>query len=410
MRRLVILLLGLVGSTLQAMDGFYQLGYGALSVGMGGVAEASPQETLVVATNPAGMIWLGNRIDIGGGWLRLGRSTTLSDSPLPGANGRYKSNRSSAYPEFGINVMYSDCMSLGAAFYMKGLFDVRYSRALPPDGTSPERGLYRQYFLSPCFAVRPCVQKSFGTIVNSFGAAINIAIGRLAFAGLENLSLLSEFPENFAHGERATIWGYGFTFGWMAEFLERLFFGLSYQTRTHLNKAGRYKGFLPERGEIENPSTLAGGLGLLLTPYLLVAFDLGWIFWSDVEGFGNRVNSRNPFGSEGGPGFGWRDSIVAKLGVSYAPNDCLTLRLGYNYCRAPVIVRSVDNNSLTLATIEHHLTVGLTRAIRLGAVTLAYVHGFENRVGGPIQPPRGGGRRLLAGSQDQIALSWSSCY
>lgn len=385
------------------MDGFYAIGYGTQSIGMGGVGQAVAQDTLIAASNPAGMVWLKSRIDLGAGWVRLGQSTTLSQSPIPGANQRYRSNRSFFYPELGVNWKTGPCVAWGVSLYQKGAFDVRYRRPLLTEGKASARGLYRQYFLSPSWSCRPLDALSLGV-------ALNIAWGTVAFNGLENLSTLSDDPDHLSGGSKDTIWGLGLTLGWMGQFLERLRLGLSYQTRTWMSECKRYRGFLPDRGEIENPSTLSGGLGILMTPYLLFALDLSWIFWSDVRGFGNRSDSLNSYGSRGGPGFGWRDSPVAKLGISYAVDDCLTIRMGYNYCRAPVIVRNVDNNSLTLATCEHHLTIGATQALRLGAISFAYVHGFVNRVAGPIMPARGGGRRLLCGIHDQLSLSWASCY
>lgn len=402
-RYVALCLICLASLPVAAMNGFFLIGHGTRSTGMGGVAQALPQETLVGASNPAGMVWLGSRLDVGGGWLRQGGATALTASPLPDANAAYKSARSILYPEIGVNWMGRSCRAWGISFYLKGVFDAHYSRAIPTEGISPERGRYVQYFLSPSWSVRPFLGQSFGI-------ALNIAFGWVTFNGLENLAANSASPSNLTNRGSDNTWGVGLTFGWMGQFFERLRAGLSYQTRTWMSRAHLYKGFLPERGKIENPSTLAGGIAVLLTPYLIVGFDLGWVFWSDVEGFGNRVNSLNPFGSSGGPGFGWRDSVVAKLGISYALSDCFTVRGGYHYGRSPVIPRAVDNNSLTLAMPEHHLTLGMTWAWRIASVNLAYAHGFTHEIIGLIAPERGGGNRQLRASQDQVTASLSTCF
>lgn len=48
-----------------ATNGYFAHGWGTKSKAMAGVATALPQDTLVSATNPAGMAFLGNRLDLG---------------------------------------------------------------------------------------------------------------------------------------------------------------------------------------------------------------------------------------------------------------------------------------------------------------------------------------------------------
>ena len=52
-----------------ATAGYFQLGYGLKAKGLGGAAAAFPQDALVAATNPAGMVRLGNRLDAGLDWF-----------------------------------------------------------------------------------------------------------------------------------------------------------------------------------------------------------------------------------------------------------------------------------------------------------------------------------------------------
>ena len=48
-----------------ATTGYFQHGYGIKAKSMGGVGIALPQDALAAATNPAGMAWVGNRMDLG---------------------------------------------------------------------------------------------------------------------------------------------------------------------------------------------------------------------------------------------------------------------------------------------------------------------------------------------------------
>jgi long-chain fatty acid transport protein len=54
-----------VPMTSLATNGYFAHGWGTKSKAMAGVATALPQDTLVTATNPAGMAFMGNRLDLG---------------------------------------------------------------------------------------------------------------------------------------------------------------------------------------------------------------------------------------------------------------------------------------------------------------------------------------------------------
>lgn len=66
-----------------ATNGYFQHGYGIKSKGMAGVGYALPQDAIAAAGNPAGMVWVGNRIDFGADWFRPVRNTRLSLGPGP---------------------------------------------------------------------------------------------------------------------------------------------------------------------------------------------------------------------------------------------------------------------------------------------------------------------------------------
>jgi long-chain fatty acid transport protein len=50
--------------TASATNGYFAHGIGTKSKAMAGVATALPQDSLVSATNPAGMAFVGNRLDV----------------------------------------------------------------------------------------------------------------------------------------------------------------------------------------------------------------------------------------------------------------------------------------------------------------------------------------------------------
>ncbi len=48
-----------------AANGYFVHGYGPKNKGMAGAGVALPQDTITAATNPAGMVHLGKRFDVG---------------------------------------------------------------------------------------------------------------------------------------------------------------------------------------------------------------------------------------------------------------------------------------------------------------------------------------------------------
>jgi len=61
----------------QATTGYFQHGYGIKAKAMGGVGIALPQDALAAASNPAGIAWIGNRIDVGADWFTPDRGAEI---------------------------------------------------------------------------------------------------------------------------------------------------------------------------------------------------------------------------------------------------------------------------------------------------------------------------------------------
>lgn len=105
----IAILIGALGLSASAFatNGYFADGYGMKSIGMGGVGIALPQDSLAAATNPAGMVMVGDRMDIGASWFRPVRGADISGSPVPGFNGSYDGSDKKDFiiPEFGYNKM-----------------------------------------------------------------------------------------------------------------------------------------------------------------------------------------------------------------------------------------------------------------------------------------------------------------
>ena len=63
-----------------ATDGYFSIGYGLKQVAQGGAGVALPQDALAAATNPAGIVFVGDRFDLGVTLFRPIRDGSITGS------------------------------------------------------------------------------------------------------------------------------------------------------------------------------------------------------------------------------------------------------------------------------------------------------------------------------------------
>ena len=63
-------------------------------------------------------------------------------------------------------------------------------------------------------------------------------------------------------------------------------------------------------------------------------------------------------GGANGPGFGWKDINVVKVGAEWRMTDRLTVRVGYSWNEQPMSSRDVMINILAPAVVQDHSTAG----------------------------------------------------
>ena len=90
-----------------------------------------------------------------------------------------------------------------------------------------------------------------------------------------------------------------------------------------------------------------------------------------------------PLGAVNGPGFGWSDVNVVKLGVEWKYNATTVVRAGYNHTTNPVNGANVTFNIIAPGVITKHYTAGATFTLdNKNELTLAYMYAPQNTVTG----------------------------
>ncbi len=397
-----------------ATTGYFQQGYGIMSKGMGGVGIALPQDSLAAATNPAGMAWVGNRIDGGLDWFSPNRSAEIVGNGA-GLNGNYDGNgrKSFLVPEFGFNRMVSPNLALGVSMFGNGGMNTYYNnspfRAI--GGSSPAGVDLMQLFISPTAAYK------VGN--HSFGVSLNIAYQQFGAQGLEPFAnpFTSSSPANVTNRGRDSSSGLGMRFGWTGQITPSLTLGATYQTKTKMAKLDKYKGLFAEQGGFDIPENYGMGVAFKPTSALTVAADVERINYNGVASVGNTVNclfvGACQLGASNGAGFGWRNSTVYKIGLAYEMSPTLTLRTGYATLRQPIPSNQTFFNILAPGVVEDHITLGATwKMSKQGELSFSYMHAFQKTVrgAGSIPAAFGGGEANLRMKQNALGVGFGWKY
>lgn len=397
-----------------ATNGYFKHGYGVRSQGMAGVAMALPQDSLAAATNPAGTGLVGDRVDAGLTWFRPDRSSSI-DGNLAGLDGNYSGNGDSAFliPEFGFTGAVSERLHLGVAVHANGGMNTSYrDNPFTAFGATGEAGVdLSQLFITPSLAFN----LSEG---HSIGIAATWAYQRFEAQGLQPFDNpgFSAAPGAVSNNGKDDSQGWGMKLGWIGELHEGLRAGVAWSSEISMDRFDDYAGLFADRGSFDIPSSYGAGLAFDATPQLTLALDWQRIEYSNIASVGNSLSvllQGQALGSADGPGFGWRDVDVVKLGASYRVNDALTLRAGASQADQPIPSSESFINILAPGVIQRHVSIGATWTSRLrGEWTLAYTRGLEETVRGDaaIPLPFGGGSTTLRMDQDILAVGWSRMF
>jgi long-chain fatty acid transport protein len=404
---------GVMASPLaHATNGYFPIAYGAKNEAMGGASIALPQDSLAAANNPAGMVMVGERKDVGLIWFRPNRSAEIT-SPSPAA-GTYDGNGKSNFfiPSFGYNTMINPDMSLGVSVFGNGGMNTQYNtNPFTAFGATGPAGInLEQLFVSPSLAMKL-------NPTNAVGVALNLAYQRFSATGINGpaLSGFSSDPSAMSDNGTDSSTGYGVRIGWTGEVTPTVTLGATYQTKTKMGKFDKYKGLFAEQGGFDIPSKYGFGIAVKAMPETTVAFDIERINYEDVASVSNPFalpsGPSTQLGGDNGPGFGWKNINVYKLGVSHAYNSSFTVRAGYDHCDQPIPNSQTLLNMLAPGVVQDHLTLGGTWALAdKSEISVAYVHAFKKTVNGAGSIPTvplGGGETNLTMHEDSIGVSYS---
>jgi long-chain fatty acid transport protein len=399
-----------------ATNGYFTHGYGSSSKALAGGGIALPQDSLAAATNPAGMVWVGDRMDLGAALFSPHREYTANAPSAAVRTGNHDSdNTLFLIPSFGWNTMLDQDSSIGVSLYANGGMNTEYDnssdgviRGAFGDGTAGVD--LKQLFLNLSYA-RKINEKA------SWGASLIVAAQAFEAKGLLGFSGLSTSATNLSDNGHDMSYGAGLKFGIQGEVADGLTLAASYQTKTWMTEFDDYKGLFAEDGDFDIPATATIGLAWKPNQRHALTFDIQRIWYSGVESVSNPMANLNAcmggatescLGGDDGAGFGWDDMTVYKLGWQYQPNDLWTVRLGYSTTNHPINSGDVTFNILAPAVMEEHYTIGLTRKIgKNQAVNFAAMYAPKVSIDGNNLTALGGQAVEIEMHQYELELSYS---
>lgn len=412
-------LAGLAGSA-YATNGYFSHGYGMKAKGMGGAGTTNTSDAFGGANNPASMAFAGNRYDLGVDLFSPRREASRTGlGPFDGS-----ADSDSNYfliPEFGMTKQMSTSLALGVTVYGNGGMNSDYpggqiaanvcGLGAPASNLLCGQGSLgvdlTQLIVAPTLAYKVAPDHAVG-VSPLIGFQRFRAEGLQAFAGLQTPGTPS-LANNLGYD---SAYGYGVRVGYLGKVTPSVTIGAAYASKMDFEEFDKYAGLFAEQGDFDIPSNYSLGISVQAMPNLRVALDYQRINYSDVDSVSNTL-SPNPLGADNGPGFGWQDVDVWKLGFEYAYSTALVLRAGYNHGDNPIRSQDVTFNILAPGVVEDHLTFGFTYTLASGnELSMTFMHVFENEVNGASALPTffGGppaGNETIEMYQNSVGIQYS---
>lgn len=396
-KKLVVSLfaVGMMASPLaNATNGYFSHGYGMKAKGMGGAATAMAVDAMGGANNPASMVWVGDRLDVGIDWFSPKRGASRTGGGA--AFAEESTNDNFFIPEFGYNKMMSADMSLGVTVYGNGGMNTSYTQAnsVAANQCGPvtpasnplcfpsKLGInLEQLIIAPTLAYKL-------NETNSIGISPLFGYQRFGANGLKAFAPRSTAPANLTDNGYDSSTGWGMRFGWQGKVSDSVTLGAAYATKMRMGKFSKYSGLFADQGSFDIPENFNLGVALKATASTTIAADYQRINYGKIKSIANPSTQlgcpgTGCLGGSTGIGFGWSNVNVFKIGVMHQYNEQLTVSVGYDHSDNPIQARDTTFNILAPGVVQDHFTAGVTYALdKASEITASYMHAMKKTVTG----------------------------
>ena len=437
----------LASPVVNATNGYFAHGYSTKEKGLAGAGTAYSQDAMAAATNPAGMAFVGERMDIGAAIFSPSpRSYKVTGTPqapsatlpfgsainaIPGEKVESE-NDFFLIPHFAYNWQLSSDSTAGVSVYGNGGMNTEYKASNTPGGAGTFGAGTTGVNLEQLF-----VNVSFSKKIDSkqaVGASLILAGQRFSAQGVEAFAPLSLDPGNLSGDKTSSSIGAGLKVGYQGEVSPGIRVGVSYQSKITMGEFDNYSGLFAEGGDFDIPSTYNVGVSFDVGSSGIIVADIQQINYSDVSSISNPIGNTLPptgscipagfnpdpsvtgavgagcLGGANGGGFGWDDMTIIKIGYQMDAGDH-TYRVGYSHGNNPIPSSETLFNILAPAVIEDHVTAGWS--VKMSGnqeFNISGLYALKNSVKGD-NPIDGGSTQIeIEMSQWEVQAGWAWKY
>lgn len=401
-----------------ATNGYFSHGIAMDDKGLGGAGVANPTSALAVDTNPASLVSVGENNALAFALFSPMRSYDASGGMSPPAGAACNPSLGDAcpftlgndgnqaldsegelflIPSFAMSRAIDDSSAWGVAFVARGGMNTRWKggEAVLSNGTTMFEGsgtfgsgtVYsdlKQLYLKATYSRR------LSDAVD-LGASLVYHYQGFEAKGLGNFAGYSVNPTKVTNNDMDYSGGIGVHLGINAKVSEHVTISASYQPKTDMGEFDEYSGLFAEGGDFDLPASMVLGTKIMAGGYKILA-DVQVIEYSGVTSLGTGIEpltnlcamgeQSGCLGADGGPGFGWEDMTILKLGVEKPLANGSRLQVGFSTGDQPIPDTEVLFNILAPAVIENHLTLGYDMTVDGKGMQFAFMYAFSNSISG----------------------------
>ena len=357
------------------------------------------------AINPAATATLGRELNLGLEFFIPLRGYEGKGTMFV-APGDIRSERNLFFvPNMAYNMPIDDSSALTFSLYGNGGMNTTYSAGVTCGPGAP--GVFcggkagvdlNQAFLSVAYS------RKIGNI--SLGIAPTLAVQAFSAKGLAAFTPISMDGTSLSDNGYNWSFGGGLRVGALVDVTERFRIGFSGQTPMWMTKFSKYSGLFEGGGSFDVPASVTIGAAFDVRPDLTLMADYQHIFYSGTKAISNPMNTGLPLGADGGPGFGWEDVDVIKIGAEWRQNEKYTWRAGYAFTTNPLGVEDVTFGILAPGVVQHHISGGASiKMSETSTLDLALVYAFSNDVTGSEVTPAGPTPGMITTEMHQFEAS-----